>query len=293
MLPESFTPTYLRQLELLKLSARRTFLGLRQGGHLSLKRGHGIEFFDFRQYELGDNPRHIDWGVYGRSDRLYVKRFQEEQDLSILVIVDSSASMTAPDDGSKWKMAQEIALSIGYVGLLQQDSVAFSLTTGGVSPLCSGGTAIHQIARFLRDARPQATSDLEREVLRATSRIRFPGVCIFISDFLFPIPQFERVFGILRAKNLDVTAIQVLAPSDVNPLAQRDAAIAVDSETGEEIELSLDDEARGEYQVLMDEHTDLMQGFLTRHRMHFVQVLSDQPLAEAMLQDIAVTGLLG
>ena len=69
MLPASFTNEFLRQLELLRLQGRRAFLGTRQGGHLSIKRGHGIEFSDYRNYELGDHPRYIDWGVYARSER--------------------------------------------------------------------------------------------------------------------------------------------------------------------------------------------------------------------------------
>ena len=104
MLPEVFTPAILRQLEMLKLSSRRAFLGQRQGAHLSLKRGQGVEFYDYRKYELGDNPRHIDWGLYGRSERIYVKRFREEQSLSVLVLLDSSPSMgVVPVQGiSKW-----------------------------------------------------------------------------------------------------------------------------------------------------------------------------------------------
>ena len=85
---ETFTPAFLRQLELLRLRARRSYLGTRQGGHLSLKRGHGIEFSDYRKYELGDDPRHIDWSAYARSERLYIKRFREEQDLSVLLLLD-------------------------------------------------------------------------------------------------------------------------------------------------------------------------------------------------------------
>ena len=102
-LPEAFTPEYLRQLELLRIRARRAFLGTKQGGHVSLKRGHGIEFSDFRQYQPGDDPRHIDWSVFARSERLYVKQFQEEQDLTVLLLIDSTASMVTPSNEKKWR----------------------------------------------------------------------------------------------------------------------------------------------------------------------------------------------
>ena len=97
MIPNTFTSEYLKSLELLKLKARRAFLGMREGGHTSIKRGHGIEFADYRKYELGDDLRHIDWGVYARSDRLYLKRFREERDLSLLLLVDGTNSMFVPE----------------------------------------------------------------------------------------------------------------------------------------------------------------------------------------------------
>ena len=79
---------FLKQLELLKINSRRSFLGSRQGGHASIKRGHGIEFSDYRKYVPGDDPRHIDWNVYARTERVYVKRFQEEQDLSVFIFLE-------------------------------------------------------------------------------------------------------------------------------------------------------------------------------------------------------------
>src|SRR5262245_21429064 len=115
MLPATFTPEFLRNLELFKIKARRAYLGNRQGGHISPKRGHGIEFSDFREYELGDNPRWIDWGVYARTDRLYVRRYQEEQNLSVLVVVDASHSMRTPPEDKKWESARDLALALSYV----------------------------------------------------------------------------------------------------------------------------------------------------------------------------------
>ena len=92
-LPPLFTPQFLARLETLRVRTRRRFLGSRPGGHLSLRRGSGLEFADYRPYTLGDDPRYIDWKLYSRTDRLYIKLFQEEEDLYTYLFLDLSASM--------------------------------------------------------------------------------------------------------------------------------------------------------------------------------------------------------
>ncbi len=87
MIPTLFTKEYFQQLETAKIRARKKFLGARQGGHISPRKGQGLEFSDYRQYELGDNPRNIDWNVYARSDRFVIKRFQEEESRSFLFMI--------------------------------------------------------------------------------------------------------------------------------------------------------------------------------------------------------------
>ena len=149
MLPASFTPAFLSQLELLNLQSKRAYLGTRHGGHRSLKRGHGIEFSDYRVYVPGDNPRDIDWAVYARSDRLYVKRFQEEQALTVLVILDTSPSMTAVMADRKWERAREIGLALSYIALMQQDGVAICAPGYITTPTLWGVRAMHGLAKFV------------------------------------------------------------------------------------------------------------------------------------------------
>lgn len=292
MLPPSFTPDLLSQLELLRLRSRRMFLGSRQGGHLSPKRGHGIEFSDYRQYEMGDNPRHIDWGVYARTDRLYVKRFQEEQDLHVLVILDTSASMATPLADQKWEKARDIALALAYVALMEQDSVMLSALGAFHTPAVSGARAIHTLGKLLCQTKPGALRDLEGEMRRAASRIRFPGVAVVISDFLMPFSVIEQSFLSLRAKNLDITAIQILGPDDINPLAERSSALAVDSETGEIMEVALDENQRAEYGVLLVEHNQRLKNFFADGRINYTLALSSKELPVIIQESIAETGLL-
>lgn len=292
MLPESFTPDFLSQLELLRIRSRRAFLGSRQGGHVSPKRGHGIEFSDYRKYEAGDNPRHIDWGLYARTDRLYVKRFQEEQDLHVLIVVDTSASMGVPAEDTKWETARDIALSLAYVALMEQDSVTISALGRFHSPPFYGGRGIHALGRMLCEVKPGGGKNFETDMQQAASRVRFPGVAIVISDFLMPFGVLETWFLSLRAKNLDITAIQVLGRGDITPLENEHSALAIDSESGTEIELVMDETERRDYGVLLMQHNQLLKTYLFESRIPYALALSSQNLVDIVRGSISETGLL-
>ncbi len=291
MLPESFTPAFLRQLELLKLQSRRAYLGLRQGGHLSLKRGHGVEFSDYRQYELGDNPRYIDWSVYARSDKLYIKTFREEQDLTVLVLVDTSSSMIVPREDRKWERACEIALAIAYVALCSQDQVRVMAMGGPPSPTYVGGRAFRELADTLLGTTPGRSLDLARECLLAASQVRFPGVCVFLSDFLMPISEIDAALRPLRAKNLDITLVQVLGPNDCDPLPTLNDLTAIDSETEAEIQLSLSPELRSQYRKLLDQHNGALAELCHASNIRITRAVSSDPLSAFALRTLTHVGL--
>jgi len=99
---EPFSPSFYRRLQQLKIRTRRSFLGSRQGSHLSPRKGQGLEFSEFRPYTPGDDYRYIDWGVYGRTDRVFIRQYREEQDLNVMVMLDASASMAYPEDEGKF-----------------------------------------------------------------------------------------------------------------------------------------------------------------------------------------------
>jgi len=292
MLPDSFTPEFLRQLELVKIRSRKQFLGSRQGGHISPKRGHGIEFADFRKYELGDNPRHIDWGVYARSDRLYVKKYQEEQDLNIYLIIDGSASMFTPLEDGKWQIACEIAIALAYVALMEQDSVTVLSPGLLMSPSYYGGRAIHELSRTLLAVRPSAPIDFVKAFKQLSGRVRFPGVAIVLSDFLMPLSSIREIFNALRSRNMDITAVQLLGPNDLDPLKDLDNARVIDSETGEELEVNLSAEARQDYNYFLEQHNKKLEEYFSGAQINYVSSRSDQPLSEFVIENLAKTGLL-
>jgi uncharacterized protein (DUF58 family) len=288
---KALTPAFIRTLELFRVRARRAFLGTRQGGHLSPKRGHGIEFSEYRQYELGDNPRHIDWGVFGRTERLYVKRFQEEQDLRVLVAIDTSASMGAVPSDGKWERACEIGLSLGYIALLSQDTVTISALGKATSPAFIGSRAFQPMIRWLSAISPSRQGTFARDVQRAAAQIRFPGVAVVISDFLFDFDEIERGLNILRAKNLDITVVQVLGESDRTPFVSHGSTFN-DSETQEEVTVASDPEFGDAYRKLLLAHSERIQAFCASARIGFVLALPEEDLGDWVQEALPGAGLV-
>ena len=277
------TPRILRRLEAFTVQARRTFMGQRQGGHLSLKRGTGIEFSEYRQYELGDNPRHIDWGVYGRTDRLYIKRFQEEEDLSVLIFIDNSASMTHSLGSEKWRFSRLFALAMSFIALTNQDTVRI-VTPGLIpSPALSGPRAIYDAIRYINrvnldDPKTISGENMIKTAHHAASVVRFPGIGIFLSDFLMPLERIVPLFDILGARNLELHAIQILGEQDLDPIPNRSNATIVDSESGEELSIGLSAEARTHYGSLLTEHNKQIETFFaSRQNSYTVAVVPDAP----------------
>ena len=292
MLSATFSNDYLRQLELLKIRARRAYLGTRQGSHKSLKRGYGMEFSDYRHYELGDDPRYIDWSAYARNEKLFVKVFEEEQDLSVLLIIDASLSMLNPKDDRKWEMARDIAYSLAYIALLQQDRVSVAIPGIFYSPYYVGGGAIHHLSNDISRLKLETGNDIVSGVQRAAAKLHFPGVAVLISDFLMPFEEIEKACNILRAKNLDITAIQVLGENDLRPFTNEKTIKAVDSENGEEIEISLNQNARVEYDALLKEHNNNICQFFNEARISYA--LAEVPLGvrNFVINNLTKTALL-
>ncbi len=288
-----FTPKYLRMLNLFRLHARKAFLGTRQGGHLSPKRGHGIEFSDYRQYELGDNPRHIDWGLYGRTERLYVKRFQEEQDLQVLIAVDASASMAAAPQDLKWDRAREIALSLGYIALMSQDAVSMVALGSQCTPSLSGPKAFQHLLRYMRQVTPGGRGDFFRDLQSAAARVRFPGVAVVVSDCLIEFDQIEAGLNVLRSKNLDITLIQVLGTSDRSLSFASGGAVLHDSESAEEVSLVATLETEQEYRKALQQHCEQIEAFCGGARIGYALALPEEELGTWMQEALPAIGVLG
>ena len=250
LVPE-LTPKLISRLDHLRLRTKREYAGMGRGSHLSPRRGSSLEFSDFRPYALGDDFRYIDWGLYARTDKFYVKLFKEEESLLTYIFIDDSASMAHPAADNKFRAALAIALALAYVVLSEGDRVMLRMLSGRVVPAAAGfvqgRSRVADLARALVGVKPAGALDLAAELARELISIKRAGKVFVISDFLMLFNSIRRGLGLFAAANMDVSAIQVLGASELKAQGIIGQAELVDAETGERLRLSVGENERARY----------------------------------------------
>ncbi|MBX7255597.1 MAG: DUF58 domain-containing protein [Candidatus Hydrogenedentes bacterium] len=229
---------FLRKLERLAISARKVQLGLAKGERKSKRKGSSVEFADYRDYVQGDDLRHVDWNIYGRLNALYLKLFQESEDLTVHLLIDASRSM-AYGTPSKIGFATRLAAAIGYVGLIGYDRVsAEAFSQSGTSRLipCRGKAKARLLLSFLASITPEGATHLAQSTHTYVLRNRAKGVAVLFSDLMDP-DGFEPCLRKLQQSGSDCYVVHVLSPDEIDPPIVGDLRL-VDSETGEFIEIS-------------------------------------------------------
>jgi uncharacterized protein (DUF58 family) len=295
MLPEPFNPQFLTQLETLRLRTRKEFLGSHPGSYASPRRGTSLEFSDYRRYAPGDDLRYLDWGIYARSDRLYIKVFREEVDLFVYVFIDASASMGFPSTEAKFLPASHIGLALSYVVLANHDHVKLHLLQGEssspASPFYRGRRRMNDCIRFATSLQPRGALDLAAVLKDQLQKLRKPGKAILISDFMMPARSYQQGLNLLRALNLDIATIQVLSRQEVDPPFANGGLDLVDSETEREVKLQWSARARQEYQSKLAQHNSELRSFCHQSGIHYSLYMNDRDLSEFVFATLPAIGL--
>lgn len=288
-------------LDLLRL-ARSMTLGLHHGRHRSLARGGSAEFYDFRAYTPGDPTRLIDWRLFGRTDRVYLRRFQQETRIDLLLVVDASASMrfggvateNEPSVVTKLRRACELAAALSYLAVKGGDRVGLVVTDGEetqVTPPAGGWPALQAVLSGLEGALrakvtrvvkrrgqgPQPQRTLAEGLEAAAGLARLGGVVVAVSDALDePGPIVEAVtrlrFAGTRLRR-DIALVQVLSDDELT-LPAIGAARLLDPETGLEVETD-PDEVAAAYSARLRSHVQAVRaGFIGASGRHVLAPLS-------------------
>lgn len=220
-LQKYFDPETLARIRPLGLRARALVEGLLAGLHRSPLRGHSLEFAQHREYVAGDDLRQVDWKVYGRTDRYYLKQYEDETNFSAYLLLDTSHSMqyrssTCPL--SKLETAQLIAFSLAYVIVTQQDSVGLATFSAGLDQWLppSGHIAILEDMLHLMETAPaERRTDLGKAIEMVSQRCTKPGVVILISDLLDDADKLIAALKRLRFQRHDVIVIHVLDEAEL------------------------------------------------------------------------------
>ncbi|MCH2109034.1 MAG: DUF58 domain-containing protein [Polyangiaceae bacterium] len=238
---ERFDEDFLKRPEGLALSSRKLQQGGYRGERRAKKRGSGVEFADHRPYVLGDDIRSLDFGVYQRLGKLLIRLYEEEEDLSIYFLIDTSASM-AGRDGAQFRSMQRLVAALSYVGLARLDRVSLvGLSDQGnlQLPPTRGKQRVFRLLRFLSELKPSGGTDLEARIKLFVSARPRKGLVFLASDF-FDDRGFERGLNVLRYHRFEVVALQ-FDESGRGGDALRGQRSLVDMETNQRVSVVVDD----------------------------------------------------
>ena len=285
-------PAFLRRLERLALMAKRAQLGVAKGERKSKRKGQSTEFADYRDYVQGDDLRHIDWNIYGRQNQLHLKLFQEQEDLTLHVLIDASRSM---DFGTpkKLEFARKLAAAVAYIGLMSYDRVSIEAFRGAdtqrLAPVRGKASAM-KLFTFLQIVSAEGGTHLEEQTRSYMLRNRAKGIAILISDF-FDEGGFEEPLRRLTQSGSDTYAIHVLAPEEIDPTLSGDLKL-VDSETNAFAEISVSRALLKKYKENRDGFCEEVRRFcLARGVGHYV-VSSDTSVEELTMDVLRRGGLV-
>ncbi len=252
-----FDSEFLKRLEYLSLVSKRMFRGQLLAQRRTKQLGGGIEFADHREYSHGDDLRYLDWNVYARYGDLLLKRFQEEEDLHVYIMLDASPSMNVGQPSTKFDYARHVAAALAYIALADLDRVgiyAYSNELMAEMPMTRGKDRVLSVLRFLDNLKISGTrTDLARAVRGLLNRAQRTGLVVIISD-LFDQDDFKQGVDLLRHRRFEPHIVQLHTTDEAHPHMLGDVELQ-EVETGELRKLTITERK-------LQQYAELFQGFL-------------------------------
>lgn len=283
---------FLNQLEKLRLVSRRILAGRSQGERRSMRRGVSVEFADHRQYHPGDDFRYIDWNILGRLDRLFVKMFVEEEDLTVHLLIDSSKSMSFGAT-PKFEHALRTAAALGYIGLVNLDRVgatAFSSERRSTLSPHRGRAHVHLLFSFLEKLKPSGATALTSALRDLAHSGATPGLAILFSDLLDPLGYQDGLLA-LRSRGFEVVVIHILSDEELSPSLAGEFRF-FDSETGANLDVTIDQDTLKVYLANLERMLEEAEQFCLAHEIDYVRSSSTVPFEELVLHYLRHGGVI-
>jgi uncharacterized protein (DUF58 family) len=284
--PRLLDPHFVSKLTRLDLTARLVVEGFLTGLHRSPYHGFSVEFAEHRQYMPGDPLRHLDWRVLAKSDRKYIKQYEEETNLRAMLLVDTSASMGYGSHGvTKLDYARQLAAALAYLMLRQNDAVGmFAFATGRAELIPPRSTMGHArpLLLLLERLTPGGTTDFASSLHSLAERMNRRGLVVLISDLLDDPERIAQAIHHFRHKKHEVLVFHVLDPQEVAFDFEREA-VYVDLETGERV-TTRPQELRPDYRARVNAWRDQIRQFCVEKRADYVPLTTDQPFDRALLE---------
>ena len=290
------SPDLMKRLEQLQLLARRRSKSTAKGERRSGARGQSVEFADYRTYVPGDDLRRIDWNLFGRLERLFLKLYEEERELPVTIYLDSSESMSF-GRVSKFDFARQVAASVGYVALCGFDRITvepFPLAddqAGLVGELRAvrGRQSAMRFFDNLNRLKAGGTADFNQALRLGAMKHRAQGVIVVLSDFLDPA-GYEDGLKSLASRGSEVHAVQILAPEELEPSSYGDLRV-IDSETGAEQEVTFGKYRLNAYRATVQNYCRRLQEYCRARGIRYQLAQSDTPIDDLLLKAMRTGGM--
>ncbi|HMC11656.1 MAG TPA: DUF58 domain-containing protein [Pirellulaceae bacterium] len=286
------SPQLLAQLERLELVSRKVFRGRMKGERKSKRKGQSVEFADFRQYVPGDDLRFIDWNLFARLERLYLKLFLEEEDLHFYALVDTSASMDFGEP-TKLQYAKQLAAALGFIGLCRADRVKIeSLGTSSrkPGPTLRGRSSLWRMQEYLEGIQPGENVALVEGVKNFCLRNSGKGILVLISD-LMDKEGYEKALRFLVTQQMDVYLLHVLCPEELSPEIKGDLKL-IDCEDDDVAEITVSRPLMDKYKRTLASFVDGAREFCTRRGMSYLMVSTETPVETLVANYLRKRGLV-
>jgi uncharacterized protein (DUF58 family) len=286
------SPQLLAQLERLELVSRKVFRGRMKGERKSKRKGQSVEFADFRQYVPGDDLRFIDWNLFARMERLYLKLFLEEEDLHFYALIDTSTSMDFGEP-TKLQFAKQLAASLGFIGLCRADRV--KIETLGTSsrqpgPTLRGRASLWRMLEYLEGIEAGENVSLAEGVRNFCLRNSGKGILVLITD-LMDKQGYEKAMRFLVAQQMDVYVLHVLCPEELNPEIKGDLKL-IDCEDEDIAEVTVSRPLLDKYKRTLASFLDGAREFCTRRGMSYLMTSTETPVETLVANYLRKRGLV-
>jgi uncharacterized protein (DUF58 family) len=291
-LTDLLDPGFMAQLDKLDILSRKMLQGKIQGERRSKRRGHSVEFADHRPYVAGDDLRFVDWNIYGRLEQLFLKLFLEEQDLTVYIVFDTSASMDFGDP-AKGTFIKKLTAALGYVSLVNNNRVSLSSFADGITGVMDnmrGRNYLAQMVEFLLTRKNAGPSFFEKSCRHSAGGRIGSGVMIVISDFLFK-EGYETGLRRLISDRFDLYVIQVLSPQEMEPDISGELKL-VDIEDGDVAEITVSAALLKYYKRNLSAYCNELNQFCARRGAAYLLANSEDKVELLVLNYLRRIGLL-
>ncbi|MDF1556608.1 MAG: DUF58 domain-containing protein [ANME-2 cluster archaeon] len=277
---------FLRELDRFTFAARKRISGQYTGERRSTKVGKGTDAYGFREYERGDDFRTIDWKVYARTEKLYIRQYEEYKDLITHILLDISGSMDYPDEGIK-KFDYAAMLAVGFAYLVMRENEKFAISTFGdgidiAKPDRGRGNLLLGID-LLNATVPHGMTGFGSAVEQYSKMIHSRSRVIIISDLLMPLDEVRHALS--RMGHHDLIVIQVLDPAEIE-LSEVGAVKLRDIESSERLFTDINSRYASDYRNELDSHTESIKTECNRMNADFFSFRTDLPVFEAIYRTI-------